>query len=362
MAASDRQNLKLMSGGTGLLLIFIALGAAAAVMRLTKGLGAVTNLSDSYPWGLWIGFDVMAGVALAAGGFTITAAVYIFGMEKYRPVAKPAILTAFIGYLMVMLGLFLDIGKPTAFHHVVYMWQPASVLFEVAWCVLLYSAVLFFENISKNKAIIIPLVIAGITLSYGHQSSLGALFLMSEAKLPGLWWSTQMNNLFFLSAIAAGLAMVSLESILGHQSFKLKQNEAILGGLARGTAIALAVYVVARLADLARNGAIGGMFGGEGSGMFLLEFVGGAILPMLLLFGMSSGKSLGGLIGAHGLVIAGVILNRFNVLFYSQGDGVVSYWPTLWEIAVTLGIISLGIFLYRFAVVTWPILSHAEPE
>jgi Ni/Fe-hydrogenase subunit HybB-like protein len=351
-----------MSGGTVVLLLLIAVGAVAAFMRLSKGLGATTGLNDAYPWGLWIAMDVMAGVALAAGGFTITAAVYIFGMKKYQPIAKPALLTAFIGYIMVMIGLFLDIGKPTSFYHPVYMWQVTSVLFEVVWCVLLYSAVLFFENISKNKAIILPLVITGIILSFGHQSSLGALFLMSGTKLSGLWWSTLMNITFFLSAIAAGLAVVSVESILGHRAFKLPPNKEIIAGLAKGTAIALLVYLVVKFVDLGRNGNIGLIFSsGKASLLFLIEIVLGAVLPMLLLLkgGSASENSI---MGAQFLVIGGVILNRFNVVLFSQGGGGSSYFPTWIEFAVTLGLISLGIFLYRFAVVTWPILTHAEAD
>lgn len=360
---AERKDAKLISGGTGILVLLIALGAVAAFLRLTKGLGATTGLSDNYPWGLWIAFDVMAGVALAAGGFTITAAVYIFGLEKYKPIAKPAVLTAFIGYLMVMIGLFLDIGKPMSFYHILYMWQPASALFEVAWCVLLYSAVLFFENISKNKAIVLPLVIAGIILSYGHQSSLGALFLMSGSQLSGLWFSSMMNNLFFLSAIAAGLAVVSVETVFGHKAFKMQQPKAIIAGLARGTAIALAVYLVARFVDLGRNGNIGLIFSsGMASLLFLVEVVVGVALPMVLLFTRSEGSSESSLVGAQFLVIGGVILNRFNVAFFAQGGGGGAYFPTWIELAVTAGLVSLAIVLYRFAVITWPILSHAEAE
>jgi len=359
---AENKDLKLMSGGTVILLLLIAAGAVGAFLRLTQGLGATTGLNDSYPWGLWIAFDVMAGVALAAGGFTITAAVYIFGMKKYKPIVKPALLTAFIGYLMVMVGLFLDIGKPTSFYHPIYMWQPASVLFEVVWCVLLYSAVLFFENISKSKAIILPLVIAGITLSYGHQSSLGALFLMSQAKLSGLWWSTMMNNIFFLSAIAAGLSMVTIETIWGHKAFKIDQPKEIIAGLARGTAIALAVYLAVRFIDLGRNGNLGLILSsGKESVLFLVEVGLFAVLPMLLLFLPSVQQSEDNTLACQFLVITGIIVNRFNVSLLSQGGGA-SYFPTWIEFAVTLGIIALGIFLYRFAVVTWPILTHRAAD
>jgi len=361
MAAKAKQDIKFMSGGTVVLLLFIALGAVAAFMRLTRGLGAVTNLNDSFPWGIWIAFDVMAGVALAAGGFTITAAVYIFGMEKYKPIAKPAVLTAFIGYLMVMLGLFLDIGKPWTFYHPIYMWQPASVLFEVVWCVLLYTAVLFFENISKSRAVILPLVIAGITLSFGHQSSLGGLFLLSESRLHPLWWSTFMNILFFLSAIAAGLAMVTVETVWSHRVFKMEQDKKLVAGLARGTAIALAVYLVARFADLAVKGNLGYIFSsGSMSALFLVEIGLFAVMPMLLLFLPSIQDSVDNVFACQLAVLTGVIVNRFNVALLTQASSGGSYFPTLYEFAVTLGLISLGIFLYRFAVVTWPVLTHAE--
>jgi len=357
-----KKDLKLMSGGTMLLLLLIALGAVAAVLRLSQGLGATTGLNDTVPWGLWIAFDVMAGVALAAGGFTITAAVYIFGMEKYKPIARSAVLTAFVGYLMVMVGLFLDIGKPLSFWHPMVMWQPGSVLFEVVWCVLLYTAVLFFENISKSRAVILPLVITGIILSYGHQSSLGALFLFSGAKLSGLWWTTLMNNLFFLSAIAAGLAMVSIEIIVSHRVFKMEENREIVAGLARGTAIALAVYLAARFVDLAVKGNVGLIFaGGKESVLFIVEIL-LAVLPMLLLFLPTVQKSVNNVLACQVMVVAGVIINRFNVAFLTQSGPGASYFPTWIEFAVTAGLISLGIFLYRFAVVTWPILTHAEAE
>ncbi len=363
MAAQAKQDVKLLSGGTMVLLLFIAVGAVAAVMRLTRGLGAATNLNDSFPWGLWIAFDVMAGVALAAGGFTITAAVYIFGMEKYKPIAKPAVLTAFVGYLMVMLGLFLDIGKPTSFYHPIYMWQKTSVLFEVVWCVLLYSAVLFFENISKSRGALLALVIAGITLSFGHQSSLGGLFLLSGSKLSPLYWSPWMSYLFFLSAIAAGLAMVSIETIWSHRAFKMKQDREIVAGLARGTAVALAVYIVLRFSAIAANGAVDRIFAGDmASVIFLVEMVLFTIMPMLLLFLPSVQQSVDNVMACQMAVVTGVIVNRFAVALLTQGAGGQGYFPSWIEFAVTLGLISLGIFLYRFAVVTWPILSHAKAE
>src|SRR5512142_1019876 len=171
-------------------LAILAAGAAAAAFRLLFGLGAATNLSDGYPWGLWISFDVLTGVALAAGGFTISAAVYVFNLKAFEPLLRPAKLSAFVGYLMVVLGLFFDLGQPWRIWHPMVMWNPRSVLFEVSWCVMLYTAVLaadvlmmVLEVLKKERAVAIIksayvfLVVAGLILSTLHQSSLGALYL-----------------------------------------------------------------------------------------------------------------------------------------------------------------------------------------
>ncbi|MBC8443805.1 MAG: hypothetical protein H8D81_01685, partial [Deltaproteobacteria bacterium] len=78
--------------------IIVIIGLGLTALRFTKGLATVTNLSDYNPWGIWIGFDLLVGVALAAGGFVTSAAVYIFGMKKYHSAVRPAILTGFLGY------------------------------------------------------------------------------------------------------------------------------------------------------------------------------------------------------------------------------------------------------------------------
>ncbi|MCJ7627424.1 MAG: polysulfide reductase NrfD, partial [Longimicrobiales bacterium] len=188
--------------------------AAVTVVRFAHGLGAVTNLSDAAPWGLWIGFDVMSGVALAAGGFVLAGIVYIFGLERYRPFVRAAILTALLGYAAVAVGLLYDLGLPWRIWHPIFNWQYHSVLFEVAACVMLYLTVLaleflpvvlehrlfqgaFFQTILKAlKRVSILLVIAGIVLSTLHQSSLGSLFLITPYRLHPLWYSPIIYFLF----------------------------------------------------------------------------------------------------------------------------------------------------------------------
>ncbi|MDQ7086999.1 MAG: NrfD/PsrC family molybdoenzyme membrane anchor subunit, partial [Acidobacteriota bacterium] len=210
----------------GFFILLMILFSVVLVRRFTGGLGAVSNLSDEMPWGLWIGFDLLSGVALAAGGFTITAIVYLLHLDRYRPIVRPALLTAFLGYLMVIAALLVDLGRPWNIWHPLIFWNPHSVMFEVGWCVMLYTTVLFleflplvFERFRIQRALTLwsryltpPLVIAGVLLSTLHQSSLGTLYVIVPGKLHPLWYSPILPLLFFVSAISLGLAMTSVES------------------------------------------------------------------------------------------------------------------------------------------------------
>jgi Ni/Fe-hydrogenase subunit HybB-like protein len=375
MAFQKNENVQLMSGGAKFLLAMIGLFGVAALYRLFFGLGAATNLSDEFPWGLWIAMDVMVGVALAAGGFSIAAAVYILNMKKYKPISRTAILTAYFGYLLVAVGIFFDIGKPHTLWHPLVFWQPHSVMFEVVVCVVLYLTVLtfefapsFFEGIGKKDlavklhgpAVLFPLVIAGITLSFFHQSSLGGLFLLMPSKLNHLWWTTLLPYNFYISCIAAGLAMVSVETVLAAKIFKLGQEMDILQGLAKGTAITLLIYLVVRVGDIVMKDNLSLAFQGDSASLlFMLEIVGGALLPMILLAVPAIRQSIGGILTSQLLVIAGIVLNRFSVTFLAQASSGGSYFPSLLEIIITVGLISLLLFIYRVAVVKLPIFPQA---
>ena len=177
-------------------LLVLLPGLYSAYVRVFKGLGAATHLSDRFPWGLWISFDVLTGVALAAGGFTISAAIYVFNLKKFEPLLRPAKLSAFVGYLIFIVGLFFDLGQPWRIWHPMIMWNPHSVLFEVSWCVMLYTTVLGidifimalerwrkYEWVSFFRNIYLVLVVAGVMLSTLHQSSLGALYLLLPEKM-----------------------------------------------------------------------------------------------------------------------------------------------------------------------------------
>jgi Ni/Fe-hydrogenase subunit HybB-like protein len=376
MNTAAQKKVPFFSFGMLIVLVVLAIGAYSALYRFNYGLGASTNLSDDVPWGLWVAFDVLAGVALAAGGFTITAAVYIFNMKKYKPIARPAILTAFIGYLVVIIGLVIDIGQPQRFWHPLVMWQHRSVMFEVVWCITLYSTVLGLEFapafLEKLKLVFLgkvlkfftyPLVIAGIMLSFLHQSSLGGFFLIIPEKLSPLWYSPNMPYLFYMSAIAVGLAMVAFESIVGAWAFKREQERDIVAGLGKGTAIALLIYLSARFADLGARGGLSLVFDGSPSSrLFLLEVGLGFVAPMVLLAIKGVRNSIGGVLGSSSLVLCGVLLNRFDTNFMAQLGNGVSYVPTNREIAITLGLIALGVFLYRMAVIFLPVMHEAEAK
>ena len=213
-----------------ILWILTGIAAAVGVTRFIFGLGATTNLTDATPWGVWIGFDVMAGVALAGGGFVMTAIFYVFKREKFHPLVKPAVLTAFLGYLAVIFGLLFDLGLPWNIWHMMIYWNLHSPLFEVGWCVMLYTTVLLLEfspvpleetsRYAKVRSFLLkfrfPLVMVGIMLSTLHQSSLGSLFLIMPYKLHALWYTSTIPVQFFISAVALGLMMVALESLASH--------------------------------------------------------------------------------------------------------------------------------------------------
>ena len=243
-----QSDIKTWTPGTILCVALMLLGGAAGLYRLVAGLGATTNLSDAFPWGMWLGVDMFAGVAMAAGGFIIAAMVYVFHLEKYRPIVRPAILTAFIGYLLAIVALVLDIGQPQRIWHPAVMWQVHSVMWVVAIHVILYTTTLalefspmFFERVGMPGVsrmvhrIIVPVVIFGALLSVLHQSSLGGIFLISEGKMSPLWYSPEIPKLFLVSAVMMGLSMVSFETIISSRAFKHEVDPGIFSGLARIT-------------------------------------------------------------------------------------------------------------------------------
>ena len=357
--------------------ILMLAGIYAMFIRIFYGLGGSTNLSDRFPWGLWIGFDILCGVGLAAGGFTIAAVVHIFNLERYRPILRPAILTAFLGYLLVILALMFDLGRPYRIWHPLVMWNPRSVMFEVAWCVMLYTAVLalefapvVFERFKWEKplrwarAISIPLVIAGVLLSTLHQSSLGSLYLIVPEKLHPFWYTPLLPVFFFLSAIAAGLAMTIFESWHSSRAFGKQLESSLLNGMARVLAVLLALYLTIRFLDLYRRNALPHLQElGMETWLFSLEILLTAV-PMLLLFRQHVRLNPRALYGCSVMVVFGFVTHRLNVSITGMESSLGTHYVPRWtEVAVTLAIVALGFAIFYFAAKHFPIFEReGKPE
>jgi Ni/Fe-hydrogenase subunit HybB-like protein len=356
-----------------LLVIWLA-GLVATFIRITSGLGASTNLSDKYPWGLWIGFDVISGVGLSAGAFTIAAAVYVFHIKRFYPVLKPTILTAFLGYVMVIVGLLFDVGRPDRIYNPLLMGNFHSALFEVAMCVMFYTTVLFFE-FSPNlldrlgwtgpkrwiTKVTVPLVILGVVLSTMHQSSLGSLFLIMPEKMYIFWYSASLPFLFYVSAIAAGCAMVIFESHLSFRAFGHKLKDDVLADVGRILLVVLVMYALMKIYDFASRGVWHQFFLPRmETSLFWLEALAGVIAPIILLSIRKVRLSTKGLYAVSVCTIVGFLLNRLNVSttsFIASSGG--KYFPAWSEIAVTLSLVATAFFVFAMAVRYLPIFEHS---
>jgi Ni/Fe-hydrogenase subunit HybB-like protein len=363
--------------------VLMIVGFIAAVDRYAFGLGATTHLKDSFPWGIWIGVDILVGVGLAAGGFTIAAVVYLFNIERFRPILRPTILTAFLGYVLVICGLMVDLGRPWAIWHAMIMWNPHSVMFEVAWCVMLYTTVLALEfspvvlerfklrrALKVIKVITIPLVVLGVLLSTLHQSSLGSLFLIIPERMHPLWYSNIIPFLFFISCVAAGLAMTIFESFLSSRSFGREVERPLLVDLARALVVVLALFFTVRIQDLMNRDALRYVFDGSyQSHLFLLEISLGVILPFFLLLVPRIRTSKTGLFYSAVLVLLGFVANRMNTAITSMEQWPNRmYIPSWQELAITMGLAATGFVVFTVVAKNFKVFGehphevHAEGE
>lgn len=348
--------------------IIVTLGLISTFQRFSQGLGSTTNLHDKIPWGLWIGFDFI-GVGLAAAGFTIAATVHIFNIHKYEPLVRPAILTAFLSYSVVVCLLIVDLGRPEHFWHPLVMWNPHSVMFEITWCLICYSTVLVLEfapvifekfNLRKPikylKIVSIPIVIVGVIFSSLHQSSFGSLYLIVPNKLHALWYSPLLPIHFFISCIASGMAMIIFESFLfaramtedeGFENTNLKIN--LLSGVANIILGALILGLMLKLYDFLHYKKLEYLFvNSTETYLFYLEILVGTIIPIILLSNVKRRQNVRWLYFISILVISGLLLNRLNVsitgLVASSG---VNYFPSFDEITITMMLVVLAMFVFR---------------
>ncbi len=385
---------KFFTPGTTILFAIMVVGFIALAFRFLFGLGPVTNLTNGYGWGIWIAIDVSCGVALAAGGFTTAALVYIFHKEKYHLVIRPALLTAMLGYTFVAIGVVTDLGRYYNIWHVMLpsMWQGNSALFEVGMCVMTYLTVLYIEFIPiaverfKGKVNLPSLIsflnkiieffiniadktlcrvtflfiIAGVVLSCLHQSSLGTLMLLTPTKMHPLWYTPISPLLFLVSAIAVGFPMVIFESILASRSFKLKPELDVLSSIARYTPFILGFYLALKVGDICIREVLPYAFDlSTESIFFLIELIFGVVIPLIILSTKKYRNSVGGLFTGAILVILGVVLNRINffLVAYQPLYQEKAYFPTIWEMLVTAGFICTLVLLYRVFVMIFPVVS-----
>ncbi len=372
------------------LLIFALLsaGAWAVLLRFAFGIGAVTNLTDQFPWGIWIGFDVMGGVALAAGAFVIAGLAHVFNVKRFEPLVRPAILTGFLGYLLVVAGLVVDLGRPYNIWRPLVQWQHNSVMWEVGLCVFTYTTVLFlefspviFQRLNREPAITsrlptIPLarllkrfaivfIILGVVLSTLHQSSLGSLWVLAPSKLYPLWYTIWLPVFFWISAVAAGLTMTIVESTLSSRAFGRGLELDLLVDLAKGAAIVLGIYLLAKAADLIYRQTWPLLFEPTPEAIaYWLEITLGVIIPMLILAIAPLRRNPRTLfLGAAMVVLFGIVLGRLNIVTVGMWAYTgVRYLPSWTEVAVSLSLVTVGVMAFALAARYLPVFSEHETD
>lgn len=358
----------------------IIVGLIILYFRFTQGLGAVTNLSQQFPWGFWIGFDVITGVALAGGAYVICFVVIVMRIEKYHSILRVTVLNGFLAYVFYSGALLLDLGRPW------HIMNPLignsfgynSVMFLVAWHFFIYTCALFVEfspaiaewaKFEKLKRILTRLtlatVILGFTISMLHQSGLGALFLMAKPKIHPLWYSEYLPLLFFVSSIFAGLAMIIFEGTISHKVFRNliggrthHSHEEIVLGLGKGAAITMFVYYFFQAFILLHDGERWKLVSGFWGFWYLVEMIGFVLIPCFMFAYGVRNRRLGTIQVASVMTVLGVILNRLNItLIAFNWYAVDRYYPSWQEIVVTLMVVFIEVWVFRWFVTRMPVFS-----
>ena len=352
-----------------LLAALTALGMSAGLYRLYTGLGASTNMSKVFPWGIWISFDLTT-VALSGGAFTLAALVYIFHMHDLHPATRPTVLFGLLGYGSVLVILFFDLGRWDRFWHFLVYPNINSALFEVSWCIAIYSTILVYEfspviveRFGNNKLLdtikklTVPMVIAGITLSSMHQSSLGTLFIIMSPRLHPLWHSMLLPVFFLVSSIPAGISLIIIGSIVSDYLFGHSLSQRVLEKLGWLLPWVLGFYLALKLGELLVTEELGLlMTSGKYSFLFWTELIVGAIIPIIL-FSIKQVRwsRTGTLIGAL-FVAAGIVINRFNATWFALKplEGV-TYSPSWIELALHDGVASGVLLVFTLISTFFPV-------
>ena len=378
---------RLFTPGTWLLIVIMAIGLVFGVYRFFFGLAASTNLSQQYPWGIWIVADV-SFIALAAGGFTTAAIAHIFHRHRYHALARPALVTALLGYTFACVALAADLGRYYNIWHPILpgMWQGNSALFEVGMCVMCYIMVLYAEfipvvcqrfmddkrypNLGRwctvvNRTasrVMAVLIVLGVGISCLHQSSLGHVMVLAPSKLHPLWWSPILALLFLLSAITAGFPTVIFACLYSSWALKLRPPMRTVGGLAAYVPFLLMIYLGFKIGDmLMRRSYVHLSEGGVEVTMFSVEMIFGLIVPLIMFLSSRVRRSPRWLATACLLVMVGVIVNRANVYWigYHPAFATTRYFPSLAEWGLTIGAVAAILFIWRLMAICLPVVTPA---
>jgi len=361
------------------LLAVVGLFVGVTLYRFLFGLGASTNLSDRWPWGMWVWWDVLTGVALAGGGYSTALLVHFLGRERWRALERAALLTSLLGYLMVCTGLLIDLGRwYRAWHPVVFWthWNPHSVMWELFWCVGGYTLVQIVEFLPiltervhlprlarVVRRIYAPVLVFGIILPFLHQSALGSLFVIARGAVDPLWWSMMLPLLFLLSSFFVGPAMETMENLASARVHGWRPPIRALTEMVRLAGWIMLAYLALRFGDLAWRGVLTNAFDGSVAGnLFLVEVGVGVVVPMVVFLTPRFRGSRALLVTASALTAVGVALNRANVVFTAMAAsaGGASYVPHWMEIAVALGDIAVAVLVYLFIVENFAIVGSEE--
>ncbi len=369
------------------LLALMGLAFVVAMVRFANGIGAISNLSNAYPWAFWVSFDLFTGIAISSGAFVLTSIVYIFELEKFRPLVRPTLLTGLLGYVMEVIALLVDLGHPERIWHYFIYQNFSSFLLAIGLYVMVYATIMLvefapavFERLGWQKfssliqRFMKPLVILGAVISILHQGSLGALLLIQPAKLYPLWWTPLLPVLFFVSAVAIGLAMTIFESSLSSRYFQRGLEIDLLERLAGAIPFVAGLYLAVRFAQLALAGDFGYLFsGGLMSVLFWAEILIGAVVPLILFSIRRVRRSPKGLLAGAVILLLGMILNRFDVSWFAVRHpdpltylpafmGNVHYVPSLPEVSISIGIFSFGILAFGLAVKYLPVFEEEHHD
>jgi Ni/Fe-hydrogenase subunit HybB-like protein len=362
----------LITPTTLVLVVLAVIGFYFIALRMIYGLGAVTNINSGYPWGIWVVVDVIIGTAFGCGGFAMALLVYIFNRGQYHPLIRPALLSGLFGYTLGGFAVIFDLGRYWQAYNLLLPWyaQPNSVMYEVALCVMAYVVVLWIEfspaflerwGLDGIKRIVerwmFVIIALGVLLPTMHQSSLGSMLLVMGYRLSPLWFTEWLPALFVISALAMGYGVVMLEATVVSNSFALPSERALISKLSTVVGWITVGWLVLRWGDLVARNALPLAFVSSIS-VFMFWIENALFVAAALVFITPAGRASqrASFLAAAALLAGGSLYRLDAYLIGYQPIGNWSYFPSVPELMVTIGVIALEVLLYLVFIKTLPVL------